>query len=81
MIFSNILNEHLDHINILKILKQNKISINISKSNFFQNKVSYLVHIISEEGLAPDPNKLKDIEKFTPTKTTKQLQRLVGYLN
>jgi hypothetical protein len=40
---------------VLKVLRENKLYANLSKCIFYQNKIHYLGHIISADGITIDP--------------------------
>lgn len=44
---------------VLQLLCDNELVIKRSKCAFAQNKIEYLGHVISEEGVATDPTKVK----------------------
>ena len=57
-IFSSSVNEMLNRIEmVLKHLQELKLKIKPKKSFFFQSKVLFLGHILSKEGISPNPEK------------------------
>src|SRR5436190_16472263 len=61
---------------VLKRLRENNLKLQPDKCEFLRKEVIYLGHIISENGIQPDPSKLKAIREFpTPTKV-KNVQSL-----
>ena len=52
--------EHKEHLRtILQTLGENKLYAKLSKCEFFKDKIQYLGHIILEQGLAVDLEKIK----------------------
>lgn len=63
---------------IAKRLRKANLSINLEKSKFFLKRVKYLGFILSEDGLAPDPDKIKSMREYpTPTRL-KEVRRFLG---
>lgn len=51
---------HLDHLKIvLEVLRTHTLKVNFKKCCFGMLQLEYLGHIISAEGVAADPNKVK----------------------
>ncbi|MCI48069.1 retrotransposon protein, partial [Trifolium medium] len=51
--------EHEEHLRlVLQVLRDNKLYANQSKCEFWMEKVNFLVHVISKEGIAVDPAKI-----------------------
>lgn len=50
----------------------------MSKGTFAQNKVEYLCHVISGEGVAVDARKVEDMLKWRKPSTPKQLRGFIG---
>lgn len=74
--------DHLIHAeNVLKILRENNVSVNFDKSEFCKNEVKYLGHKIGTTGIKPDLKKLPHYKLHKVPKNKKQLQRIIGYLN
>ena len=51
--------EHEEHLRLtLKLLREHKLYAKLSKCDFYKDKIHYLGHIISEEGISVDPVKI-----------------------
>lgn len=74
-----------DHDRILKQVIDRARSINVrfnkEKVQYRVEKVSYLGHIISKDGIACDPGRLQVISKLGQPKDKKDLQKLLGMIN
>jgi hypothetical protein len=82
LIFSIDEKKHINHLKtILSILKDNNLSINLEKSQFFKNQILFLGHVIDENGLRPDITVIPELTTLIPAKTKKQVQRLCGFIN
>ena len=55
-------------------LSENGLKIKRSKCNFFQKRVSFLVHIISESGVEVDPEKVRAVEKMKEPSSLKDVR-------
>ena len=43
------------------MLRENQLYAKFSKCEFYKDKIQYLGHVISEEGISVDPDKIKSI--------------------
>ncbi|KAL2937256.1 Transposon Ty3-I Gag-Pol polyprotein, partial [Bienertia sinuspersici] len=60
LVYSKNESEHEEHLRIvLQVLRENKLYAKFSKCEFWLEKVDFLGHIISKEGVAVDPAKSK----------------------
>lgn len=70
--------------NLRKLLtraRENNVRFNRDKVQLNQNEVTYLGHIVSAEGLKPDPEKVKAITEMPDPADKLGVQRLLGSLN
>ena len=79
IVFSKTHAEHLQHLKkVFEKLKAARLKLKLSKCSFCQNRVKYLGHIISENGIEPDPSKVQVIRELRPPGTVKEVRSFVG---
>lgn len=81
IVFSVSLQEHM--INLEKIfsrLRESNFKIQLDKSEFLKLETSYLGHVISKDGIKPNPDKIKAIQNFPLPKTATEIKRFLGLL-
>jgi hypothetical protein len=67
---------------VLQVLREHQLYAKLSKCSFYQNKIHYLGHIISGEGIDVDPENIEAIKGWkTPKNVTevRSFMGLVGY--
>ena len=68
-IFSPSLGQHLiDLGEIFKRLFELNLKINLEKCSFVKPEIKVLGHLVSKQGIRPDPKKVKGIQQLTPPK-------------
>ncbi len=81
MIFSDSLQEHIDHIQqVLKKLLENHLFVKLEKCEFHVSQVSFL-DVVSQEAIQMEPRKVSAITNWPQPKTLKQVQRFLGFAN
>lgn len=68
--------KHLE--TVLKMLAQHSLVANKKKCQFVQKSVEYLGHVISEAGVAVDPNKVKSVIQWPVPKNVKGVRGFLG---
>ena len=82
LIFSKNQEEHLRHIElVLQALEENELKAKLSKCEFMLDQIEFLGHVISKDGIATDPNKVKAIRDWPAPKNLKELQCFLGLTN
>ena len=79
ILYANSLAEHDAKLRtVFGRLRKYSLKLQPDKCEFLRKEVSYLGHVISEDGVRPDPKKIESIENFPTPKTTKQLKGFLG---
>jgi hypothetical protein len=82
MIFSKTLEEHIKHVRrVLEKLREKDLPVKLSKCEFHKHRIAFLGYIVSENGLAPDPEKIKAIEEWPEPTDVKDVQAFLGLAN
>jgi hypothetical protein len=82
VIFSNTIEDHLRHLRIFfDKLREHKIYLKRSKCSFLKQQVKFLGHIVSAEGINPDPDKVSVIKAWKEPTNVKELQSFLGLMN
>ena len=83
LIYSRSYEGHLLHVKlVLELLRKDQWKIKLSKCSFAQRKINYLSHVISEQGIGTDPQKIAAIVEWPVPVNTKELRiflDLAGY--
>jgi hypothetical protein len=83
LIYSQTLEEHDAHLRlVLQCLRENKLYCKLSKFSFYQSKIHYLGHVISNEGIVVDPTKVEAIMEWpvlTNVPKVRSFMGLAGY--
>uniref|UniRef100_A0A6V7KDU1 RNA-directed DNA polymerase n=1 Tax=Bracon brevicornis TaxID=1563983 RepID=A0A6V7KDU1_9HYME len=79
IVFAKDLNEHKQKIDVLmQRLRKTNLKLQPDKCEFLRPEVNYLGHIISEDGLKPDPKKIIAVHKFPQPKKPKNIREFLG---
>lgn len=66
---------------ILQVFRENKLFLKPEKCLFLQKEIPYLGHIISGDGLRPDPVKLTGVRDWPVPVNVSKLRSFLGFLN
>lgn len=81
IIFGSSLQQHLDNVRkVFERIRQSNLKIQLDKSEFLRKEVEYLGHIVTTEGVKPNPAKIQAIKSYPIPKTTKQIKGFLGLL-
>jgi hypothetical protein len=79
LIYNNTFEDHLQHIRLVfELLAKDSWNIKLSKCSFAQRQIAYLGHVISERGVATDPQKIVAIKDWPIPSNTKELRSFLG---
>lgn len=81
IIFSSSLQEHLVNLSkVLQALEKVNLKVQLDKSEFLKKEVAFLGHIVTDEGVRPNPEKIDVIKKWPIPKNQKELKGFLGLL-
>ena len=82
LIFGRTKEEHDRNLKAALIrMQENNITLNIKKCVFQVTDIEYLGHILTQEGIRPDPKKLETIKNMPILEDKQAVQRLLGMVN
>ena len=83
LIYNKSWEDHVQHVDrVLQLLEAEQLYVKPSKCLFGVQKVEYLGHIVSHEGVKADPNKIKAIKEWSNPTTLRNIRGflwLTGY--
>lgn len=80
IVFSVTLEEHETCLlHVLNRLKEYGLKLSVEKCKFLQTSVRYLGHIVSQNGVETDPQKIETIKTWPSPKTLKELRSFLGF--
>lgn len=79
LVYSPSWEEHIEHlISVFSLLRQNSWYVKESKCAFGLEELAYLGHIISTQGIKPDPDKIEAVVNWPVPSTVKQTKVFLG---
>uniref|UniRef100_A0A8R7TS24 Reverse transcriptase domain-containing protein n=1 Tax=Triticum urartu TaxID=4572 RepID=A0A8R7TS24_TRIUA len=79
LVFSEGSKDHIRHLQrTLEMLRKHELNVKISKCNFATSQVSYLGHVISEQGVATDPEKIQAVLDWKEPENVTKLRGFLG---
>ena len=79
IIFSDTMENHIEHLSqVFERLSSHNLRLNPGKCEFATEEISYLGHVISPDGIRPDPDKTTSIENFPVPKTLRDIRAYLG---
>lgn len=81
IVYSTSLQEHMNNLEkVFQRLRESNFKIQMDKSEFLKLETAYLGHIISRDGIKPNPEKISAIKKYPIPKTPKEIKQFLGLL-
>ena len=79
LVFSHSLEDHLEHLRlVIRCLQEAGLKLNPHKCQFVRQEVEYLGHLITPEGLRPNPRLVAAVKEFPVPQNLKQLRQFLG---
>lgn len=82
VIYAETLEEHERKLNeVIARLCSARLKLQCDKCEFLKNEVTYLGHVISSNGVSPNPKKLQAVRDFPVPKDVRNVQQFLGLCN
>jgi hypothetical protein len=82
LVYTSTFESHLEALKLLfEKLRKANITLNKNKCELLMRSVTYLGHLVSPEGILPDPSKVKSIEAFKAPENVTQARSFIGMCN
>jgi hypothetical protein len=79
LVYSKSEEEHAEHLRVvLTCLRDHQLYAKFSKCEFWLKEVQFLGHVLSAEGVAVDPGKVKDILNWKPPISVHEVRSFLG---
>jgi hypothetical protein len=79
LIYLRMTEEHDEHLRlVLQCLGEHKLYGKLSKCSFYQSKIHYLGHVISDKGIAVDPTKVEAIMEWPSLTNVPEVHSFMG---
>ena len=79
LIYSKTEEEHIKHVReVLKVLRENKLFVNLKKCIFLSRRLLFLGFVISSDGISVDDEKVRAIREWPIPKTVIELRSFLG---
>ncbi|KAL5553282.1 hypothetical protein UlMin_040683 [Ulmus minor] len=79
LIYSKTKEEHEEHLRItLRTLEEHKLYAKFSKCEFWLDKVHFLGHVVSKDGMSVDPAKIEAVSKWPAPTNVTEIRSFLG---
>ena len=73
---------HLSNLsNVFATCRKYNLKLKPSKCQFFKKEVMYIGHVVNENGVSPDPEKVKAVENYPIPTNKDEVRRFVAFMN
>ena len=79
IVFSRTFDEHVrDLEQVLTLIERAGLKVSPEKCEFGRKKLKYLGHVVTDEGIQVDPEKVEAVQKMTAPKNPRDVRRVMG---
>ncbi|XP_025801385.1 uncharacterized protein LOC112880861 [Panicum hallii] len=79
LVYSETAEEHAEHLRVvLERLRQNQLYAKFSKCEFWLEKVAFLGHVLTADGVAVDPEKIEAVSEWQQPKSVTDIRSFLG---
>lgn len=79
VVFSKSLHEHMLHLRLIfEKLQAFNLKVQLDKTEFLRKEVAFLGHVVTPDGVKPNPSKLEAVENYPLPKNQKEIKSFLG---
>ena len=79
IVFSRTLDDHLQHLSlVINRLSQAGLKLKPSKCHFISQEVQYLGHILTPQGMQPNPDRIAAVRDYPVPKSVREVRQFLG---
>jgi hypothetical protein len=79
LIYSTSFEEHIRHVQqVFQLLQDHQFKVRLSKCSFAQQKLHYLGHVLTPNGVSTDPSKVQDVQNWPSPTSVKDVRSFLG---
>ena len=79
LVYNKGLKAHVTHVHqTLSIMRQHRLYAKVSKCAFLQSRVEYMVHVVSTDGLSPDPANVQTVRDWKVLESVIEIRSFLG---
>lgn len=79
LVYSQTFEDHLHHLyQVLARLRQAGLRLKAKKCLFLRSEVPYLGHVVTQEGIKPDPTKTEKVKHYPTSKDVSEVRQFLG---
>ena len=79
LVYSHSMMEHAEHLRIvLNLLKDKELYAKFRKCEFWLEKVTFLGHVVSKDGISVDPSKVEAVSNWARPTTVTEVRSFLG---
>lgn len=82
LVYSKTLEDHREHLQkVFSVLRQQQLFAKRSKCEFAKERMEFLGHVVTTQGLEMDPKKLQAVKDWAIPTCVKDIQKFLGFVN
>lgn len=82
VIYGSSLRDHNEKLtDVFKRLRQHSLKLQPAKCKFLRKEITYLGHVISEQGIKPDPTKISTVKNYPTPKNVDHVRSFLGLVS
>ncbi|KAG7295451.1 hypothetical protein JYU34_021634 [Plutella xylostella] len=82
IVFGRNLDDHNKNLlDVFERLRQVNLKLNPSKCDFLKKEILYLGHVVTGDGILPDPDKVKIMKEYPIPKNVEEVKRFIAFAN